>query len=95
VGPDPGDLELLDRAAQEKRILITLDKHFLQLIFHRSQAHYGLVRLPDVPADQRILLLERILSTHAVELSHGAVIAVRGDRIRVSLTRARDESSSV
>lgn len=91
MGPDPGDLELLERAGRENRILITLDKHFLQLIFHRSQAHSGLIRLPDVPVAQRILLLERILSSHAGDLARGAVIAVRGERIRVSLPRTGRE----
>jgi predicted nuclease of predicted toxin-antitoxin system len=90
VGPDPGDLEILERAGQENRILITLDKHFVQLLFRRSQAYPGLIRLPDVPAAHRILLLERILSSHSEDLSRGAVIAVRGERIRVSLRR-RDE----
>jgi predicted nuclease of predicted toxin-antitoxin system len=84
VGPDPGDAELLERAAREGRILITLDKHFLQLIFHRSRRHRGLIRLPDVPAPQRLVLLERILDTHAADLERGAVVAVRGARLRVS-----------
>jgi predicted nuclease of predicted toxin-antitoxin system len=88
VGPDPGDSELLARAVQEERVLITLDKHFLQLIFHRSSAHHGLIRLPDVPPAQRIDLLDRILSAHAAELQAGAVIAVRGERIRLSLAKS-------
>ncbi|HVR97350.1 MAG TPA: DUF5615 family PIN-like protein [Thermoanaerobaculia bacterium] len=49
VGPDPGDLELLRRAAEEERVVVTLDKHFLQLVFHHAHAHRGLIRLPDVP----------------------------------------------
>jgi predicted nuclease of predicted toxin-antitoxin system len=91
VGPDPGDQELLDQANREERILITLDKHFLQLIFHRSRPHRGMVRLPDVPAAERISLLERVLATHAEDLARGAVISVRGERIRVSLARVADE----
>jgi hypothetical protein len=75
----------LKRAAQEERILVTLDKHFLQLIFHRSQPHCGLIRLPDLPAAERILLLERILRTHGEDLARSAIVSVRGDRIRLSL----------
>jgi predicted nuclease of predicted toxin-antitoxin system len=91
VGPDPGDLELLERAVREGRILITLDKHFLQLIFHRSQPHSGLIRLPDVPAAERMLLLDRILGTHADDLDRGAIVSVRGERIRVSLQQRAGE----
>jgi predicted nuclease of predicted toxin-antitoxin system len=84
VGPDPGDSELLTRAVREERVLITLDKHFLQLIFHRSLPHHRLIRLPDVPPAQRIDLLDRILLAHTEDLESGSVIAVRGDRIRLS-----------
>jgi predicted nuclease of predicted toxin-antitoxin system len=85
VGPDPGDLELLERAAQEGRVLVTLDKHFLQLISQRSQPYSGLIRLPDLPAAERILLLERILRAHGEDLDRGAIVSVRGERIRLSL----------
>jgi len=87
VGPDPGDSEILDQAAREGRILITLDKHFSQLVYHHTRAHCGLIRLPDVPATRRIQLLARILEAHGEDLSQGAVIAVRGDRIRTSQPR--------
>jgi len=89
IGPDPGDSELLAQAAREDRVLVTLDRHFLQLIFHQARAHRGLVRLPDLPVVQRIALLQRILDLHAADLSRGAVIAVRGSRILVSLPRDR------
>ena len=34
-GADPGDLTLLQWAAAEKRILVTLDKDFGQIVFTR------------------------------------------------------------
>ena len=46
LGPDPGDRALLELAATESRILITIDTDFGQLIFLESAAHSGLVRLP-------------------------------------------------
>jgi predicted nuclease of predicted toxin-antitoxin system len=84
LGPDPGDLALLQRAAQEKRILITIDTDFGVLIFVDNVSHCGLVRLSDVPAERRIALFEEILARHADDLNAGAVITVRGNRIRVS-----------
>ncbi|MEX0637994.1 MAG: DUF5615 family PIN-like protein [Burkholderiales bacterium] len=82
--PDPGDEELLAEAYEEGRVLITLDKDFGALVFAQGASHCGLVRLPDVPAAQRIALFERLLAVHEKDMSEGAVITVRGDRVRVS-----------
>jgi predicted nuclease of predicted toxin-antitoxin system len=87
VGPDPGDLELLRRAAGEERVLVTLDKHFVLLRFRHQDLTCGLIRLPDVPTSQRVLLLKRVVGLHAADLGHGAIIAVRRNLIRVSLPR--------
>jgi predicted nuclease of predicted toxin-antitoxin system len=83
-GPDPGDEELLARALADARVLITLDKDFGALVFAKGKPHSGIVRLPDVPAAGRIALFERLLATHQQELANGAVITVRGDRVRIS-----------
>ena len=54
LGPDPGDRALLERAASEGRILVTIDTDFGELVYVEEVSHAGLVRLPDVPAEQRI-----------------------------------------
>mgnify|MGYP001563587020 CR=1 FL=1 len=83
-GTDPGDRILLEWAALERRILMTMDKDFGQLIFIEKAPHCGLVRLPDVPAARRIDLMQRLLRDHAQELADGAILTVRGERIRIS-----------
>jgi predicted nuclease of predicted toxin-antitoxin system len=84
---DPGDAALLRRAADDARILITLDTDFGALIHLRAQAHAGLIRLPDVPAARRIELMAQILADHPeAELSH-ALVTVKGSRIRISRRR--------
>lgn len=83
-GDDPGDLEILRRAAAERRILVTIDKDFGTLVFREQWVQCGLIRLPDVPARLRIDLVRQILSNHAQELEEGAVVTARGSRIRVS-----------
>ena len=70
--PDPGDEQLLAQARAESRVLVTLDKDFGALVFSQGAAHCGLVRLPDVPAAQRIALFERLLAAHEKELLEGA-----------------------
>lgn len=86
-GADPGDRALLAWAASEQRVLISMDKDFGKLIFASGEAHSGVVRLPDVPAQERISLMESLLARHEEDLSSGAVITVRGERIRISRPR--------
>ncbi len=50
---DPGDEEILRRAAAEKRILVTLDKDFGELAIVHGQPHAGIIRLVGIPARLR------------------------------------------
>ena len=84
-GPDPGDQLLLELAAAEQRILVTLDQDFGQIVFTQQAPHSGLVRLPDVPASTRISLMRTLLENHAREIESRAIVTVRGGRIRISL----------
>jgi predicted nuclease of predicted toxin-antitoxin system len=83
-GSDPGDRILLQWAVDERRILVTMDKDFGQMIFLEGAPHCGLVRLPDVPVERRITLMEMILTEYADELVARSVVTVRGDRVRIS-----------
>lgn len=51
LGPDPGDRALLELAAADNRILVTIDTDFGELIHLHGIPHAGLIRLPDVPAE--------------------------------------------
>lgn len=83
-GPDPGDRILLEWAAKESRILVTMDKDFGAFLFVENAPHCGLIRLPDVPAAKRIELMNRLVVDHAADLSERAILTVRGGRIRIS-----------
>lgn len=83
-GPDPGDAEILVWAEAEDRIVVTMDKDFGKLIFLQGDRHCGLIRLPDVPAKSRIELVRQILDGHPEDLTAGAIVTVRGDRIRIA-----------
>lgn len=83
-GPDPGDRVLLEWAAAEGRVLVTMDKDFREFIFMEGVPHCGLIRLPDVPAERRIKLMEQVLLAYSRELSAQSVVTVRGGRIRIS-----------
>ena len=83
-GPDPGDHIFLQWAASESRILVTIDTDFGQLVFVERMPHSGLIRLPDVPSNQRIQIVEELLSRFSEELEAGSIITVRGGKIRIS-----------
>lgn len=84
LGADPGDLALLNHAAAQGRILVTMDTDFGQLVYPGGAPHKGLLRLPDVPPDQCIALISEVLEQHWRDLEDQAIVTVRGDRIRVS-----------
>jgi len=84
LGTDPGDRVLLQLAAAQKRVLITIDTDFAQLVYVDGAHHCGIVRLPDVPAQKRIQLMEMVIDRYRSQLKVGAIITVRGERIRVS-----------
>lgn len=71
-------------AAKETRILVTIDTDFGELIYLENLSHAGLVRLPDVPARERQLIIQDLLTRHKTELLEAAIITVRGGRIRIS-----------
>jgi len=83
-GPDPGDRTVLEWAASESRILVTIDTDFGQLVFLENAPHCGLIRLPDVPAKERLRLIEDLLTRFSSQLEEAAIITVRGGRVRIS-----------
>ena len=83
-GPDPGDRVLLEWAAAEGRVLVTMDKDFGEFIFLEQLPHCGLVRLPDVPVKKRIALMDKVLTAHSKDLAEHAIVTIRGGRIRIS-----------
>ena len=84
LGPDPGDLALLELANSEDRILVTIDTDFGELIYLHDVPHAGLLRLPDVPAEQRLALAAEVINRHRQALEDRAVVTIRGGRIRIS-----------
>ena len=84
LGDDPGDRALLEHAGAEGRILVTIDTDFGELIYLHKITHAGLVRLPDVPTEQRIALLAQLIERHPLALEAKAMITIRGGRVRIS-----------
>lgn len=84
LGEDPGDRALLERAAEDGRVLVTIDTDFGELVYLQALPHAGLVRLPDVPVERRIALMNALLERYRQALEAQAVVTIRGERVRVS-----------
>ena len=79
------DYQVLEIARAESRILITNDKDFGDLIYHRQLAHAGVIlfRLRDEDIPFKIARLEAVLTHHAEALAARAYVVVTDRRIRV------------
>ena len=88
---DPGDAVILQKAADDDRILVTIDTDFALLIFADERPHRGLVRLPDCPAAERIAIMADLLTRHEADLTAHAVITVGAGRVRISRRHNDDD----
>ena len=80
---DPGDETILARAHEERRVLVTLDKDFGELVVLRRSPHCGIVRLVDLRAGQQGAACVHILQKHADELQAGAIITAELGMLRI------------
>lgn len=80
---DPGDEEILNRAYQEGRILVTLDKDFGELAVVRHQPHSGIIRLVNMSAHQQGKISLQILKTYEQDLIQNSIITVDKQRVRI------------
>ena len=83
---DPDDIEILARAFNERRILVTLDKDFGELAILEGQKHVGIIRLVNIPARKQAEYVAYVLDTHGDVLSKAAIVTVDRSRMRIRLS---------
>lgn len=88
---DPGDEEVLVRAFDEGRVLVTLDKDFGELAIVRAQPHFGIVRLVEIPAKRQGAVCSQALERYATKLASGAIVTVERGRTRVRSAGAGED----
>jgi len=82
--PQADDPDILARAAAEKRIVVTNDKDFGELVFRTRKSHGGviLLRLRDESAENRVRVLASVLERWADRLSGSFTVATEG-KVRI------------
>lgn len=80
---DPGDRAILNRAFQEERILITLDKDFGELAIIKGIPHKGILRLVNLDSRQQGIVGLAVIEQYAEELFSGAIITASEERVRI------------
>lgn len=79
------DREVIQKACEQDRILITNDKDFGELVFRERKLHKGviLLRLEDERAENKIAVLNRLLERYEKSL-HGHFIVVTETTVRIA-----------
>ncbi|HLB94255.1 MAG TPA: DUF5615 family PIN-like protein [Candidatus Babeliales bacterium] len=85
IAPSVRDIDVLALAQKEKRILITMDKDFGELIFRDSAAHSGVVllRLHDWKAATKISIISNLLAKHKSDITDNFIVATE-QNIRIT-----------
>lgn len=78
------DLDILNWAYKEGRILITSDKDFGKLTFQIGFPHAGVIRLPNLSRRKRLELLDLVLNKYTKALEKQAIVTVKRGKIRVT-----------
>ena len=83
VDPKMWDETILHWAVREKRIIVTTDQGFEEMIWRENRQHEGVLRLENLPRRERLSLFEYVLNHHAPDLESGAVIIATSRKIRI------------
>ena len=80
---DPGDIEILAKAASERRALVTIDKDFGELAIRQGHDHSGIIRLVGFRAGEQGAATDAVVAAHSGVLARGALLTVERDRVRI------------
>ena len=85
--PRMTDEEILKWAVSEKRIIVTTDKDFEEMIWRQAKAHCGVLRLENLPRQERLELIHDALAHHSEDLKAGAIVIASSNKFRVRKRR--------
>ena len=77
------DSEVLEIASDQKRIIITVDKDFGELLVVKRDKICSVIRLPDVCFEKRAELVDIVIDNYKKQLSSLSIITVSERKIRI------------
>ena len=81
--PRMSDDDILSWALRERRIIVTTDNDFEEMIWRQGKSHCGVLRLENLPRSERKALLHDVLGRHSQELESGAIVIALIKKFRV------------
>ncbi len=84
INPKLPDHTILQIAAHENRIVITMDKDFGEMIYRAGQTHAGvlLLRLDEATSDEKVRVVAEIIQNYADKLE-GKFSVYQSGRLRI------------
>ncbi len=81
--PRMSDERILNWAVSERRIIVTTDDDFEEMIWRQGKPHCGVLRLENLPRSERIALLRDVLDYHSKDLESGAIVIALRTKYRI------------
>ena len=81
------DDEILSWAVRERRIIVTTDNDFEEMIWRQGKSHCGVLRLENLPRSQRKALVDDVLDRYSKDLESGAIVIALSRKFRVRRPR--------
>ena len=84
------DEELLALATEGRRILVTEDKDFGELVFVRRLPHPCIVRLVEMTVAEKVVAIQELIESHPEAMRGNALIVVTRNRVRIRLEESSE-----
>ena len=88
--PRATDEELLALATEGRRILVTEDKDFGELVFVRRLPHPCIVRLVEMTVAEKVVAIRELIESHPEAMRGNALIVVTRNRVRIRLEESSE-----
>lgn len=84
LDPSMPDADILSIAEREKRMVITMDKDFGELVYRLGKGHAGvlLLRLEDATGDEKVEIVRKILENFRDQIE-GKFCVFQNGRLRI------------
>ncbi len=83
IDPRMSDDKILSWAVRERRIIVTTDNDFEEMIYRQGKLHCGVLRLENLPRSERMTLLNDALDSHVKDLEAGAIVIALRTKFRI------------